>query len=291
MSFNTPQTRNIVIAPCGNKSYLFSESWLKYKNEKDFDVCLMFYHDIIEKPEKYGEVDYFFHLKGFKYHMLYQIFTTLHPEWLDKYDYFYFLDDDIEIDTRSINRLFSLSRLMKTEISCASLTQDSFCCWPIFKQNNDCFCRFVGQIEVMSPLFSSHAVKVCMETFIANKSSWGIDSVWSSLLGYPKDKLIVFDDVTMRHTLPVGKGELYVKVGVNTYEEWIEVTRRFNAKKENYREYGRLQKINGKNSRFIHFMHISKQNFIRTLRRISDYDINSRIVSRRNKFFKKIKAS
>ena len=35
-----------------------------------------------------------------------------------------------------------------------------------------------------------------------------MDSVWSRLLGYPEDKLIVFDNVAMRHTMPVGGGEL-----------------------------------------------------------------------------------
>ena len=69
--------RNIVIAPCGNKAHLFKDKWLQFKNEKEFDLCLLFYHEQINDPEKYNDADYFFHLKGFKYFMLHHLFTQL----------------------------------------------------------------------------------------------------------------------------------------------------------------------------------------------------------------------
>ena len=37
------------------------------------------------------------------------------------------------------------------------------------------------------------ALEKCLPSFIGNKSSWGVDSVWSKILDYPEDKLIVFD--------------------------------------------------------------------------------------------------
>ncbi len=144
--------------------------------------------------------------------MIYDLLTKIRPEWLEQYDYFYFLDDDIEIETNQINRMFLLSRAFDSSISQASLTQNSFCSWPMFKQQPGNFCRFVGQIEVMSPLFNSDSLKKCLPSFIGNRSSWGIDSVWSKILNYPQNKLIVFDSVTMRHTQPVGGGELYQKI-------------------------------------------------------------------------------
>src|SRR5215217_2135849 len=169
--------KNIAISPCGNKAYLFQESWLKHKEEKEFDLCLLFYHDEIKDPSKYADVDYFFHLKGFKWVMVYELFTKIHPEWLQEYEYFLFLDDDIEIDTRSINSLFALSKAFGSWISSASLTHDSYCSWPMFRQTSNSFCRFVGQIEVMSPVFDQRSLELCMPTFIGNRSSWGIDAV------------------------------------------------------------------------------------------------------------------
>jgi hypothetical protein len=280
-------TKNILIAPCGNKSFLFKQSWLKQKEQKNFDVCLLFYHEKINDPGLYTEADYFFHLKDFKYHMLYKLLTELRPEWLGEYEYFYFLDDDIEIDTLQINEMFLLSKAMKSMISQASLTKDSFCSWPMFKQNKNNFCRFVGQIEVMSPLFDLDSLKKCLPSFIGNRSSWGVDAVWSKILGYPEDKLLVFDTVTMRHTQPVGGGELYVKIGVNPEDEWIEITNVYGARKQNYREYGRLQLVDKSHKQLYYLLYQFNQ-YVMSIKRIyNDYDVNSRIKSRAGKFLKK----
>lgn len=280
--------RYIVIAPCGNRSTLFKEAWLKYKEEKEFDLCLLFYHEQINDPQLYQEAEYFYHLRGFKYHMLHELLTSVRPDFLQQYEYFYFLDDDIEIDTRQINEMFTLSRAMDAAISQASLSLDSYCSWPFFKQKKNSYCRFVGQIEVMAPLFEREALKACLPSFVGNRSSWGVDSVWPRILGYPKNKLVVFDTVTMRHTQPVGGGELYQKIGVDPHEEWIAITKQYDAKKENYQEYGRLQLVNEKSNRLIYAWFKTKELFARGRQRWNDYDVNSRIESRKNKFLKKL---
>jgi hypothetical protein len=282
-------TRNIVIAPCGNKSFLFRDAWLKQADQKEFDVCLLFYHEQINDPALYEGVDHFFHLKGFKYKMLHDLLTIVKPEWLDQYDYFYFLDDDIDIDTLSINRLFLLSRAMGSWISQAALSRDSFCSWPMFRQDGNSWCRYVGQIEVMSPLFEKSALRQCLPSFIANRSSWGMDSVWPKILGYPEDKLVVFDSVIMRHTLPVGGGELYQKIGVDPHDEWNAITKQFDAKKHNYQEYGRLQLVNSRNNRMKFFLYKSREFLNYRLQDLRDYDLGSRVRSRLRKFLKKNK--
>jgi len=281
------KTRNIVIAPCGNKAYLFRESWLRYREEKDFDLCLMFYHEQVDDPQLYSGVDHFYHLKDFKYHMIYNLLSNIHPEWLEQYDYFYFLDDDIDIDTRQINGMFALSRAFNISISQASLTKDSFCSWRMFRHQKNSFCRFVGQIEVMSPLFHKDALRTCLPTFISNRSSWGIDSVWSKLLGYPKEKLVVFDTIIMKHTLPVGGGELYQKIGINPHEEWNAVVIQFGAKKQNYQEYGRLQLVNANHNRIQFFFYKLKEFFAKRKQDWYDYDVKSRIISKKEKFLGK----
>lgn len=277
--------RNIIIAPCGNKAFLFQDAWLKYRDEKEFDVCLLFYHEQIIDPSRYEQVEYFYHLKGFKYHMLHELFTKIHPEWLEQYDYFYFLDDDIEIDTRQINQLFALSKAMNAAISCAALSQDSFCSWPIFKQVKGSFCRFAGQIEVMAPLFHKDALRACLPSFIGNRSSWGVDAVWSAILGYPEDKLLIFDTVVMKHTLPVGGGELYVKIGVNPHDEWEQITKQYGARKQNYREYGRLQLVNRNHRRYSYLWNRIREYFAFRKQALNDYDLPSRVRSRTRKLF------
>ncbi len=269
--------QNIVIAPCGNKSNIFNTYWLDKKEEKQFDLCLLFYHEKINNPELYKDVDYFYHLKDFKYHMLYKLFTEVQPNWLQKYKYFYFLDDDVKISTDQINRMFALSSVFDSWISQASLSKNSFCSWPMFKQQPDSFCRFVGQIEVMAPLFNAISLEKCLPSFIGNKSSWGVDSIWSKILGYPEDKLIVFDDVIMQHTKEVGGGELYQKIGIDPWKDWENINNKYGAKKQNYKEYGRLAIIN-KNHYLFNFLSIKGKEFLTTLQRhVNDYDLPSRI--------------
>jgi len=275
--------QNIVISPCGNKSNMFNTYWLNQKEAKQFDLCLLFYHDKIDNPDLYIDADYFYHLKDFKYHMLHQLFTRVEPGWLQKYKYFYFLDDDIAINTWQINKMFALSAVFDSWISQASLSQNSFCSWPMFRQQDESFCRFVGQIEVMAPLFNAEALEKCLPSFIGNRSSWGVDSVWSKILGYPEDKLIVFDAVTMEHTKPVGEGELYKKIGIDPKKDWENIINKYDAKKQNYQEYGRLAIIN-KNHYLFNFLGIKGKEFFRTLQRhVNDYDLPSRIKSQLNK--------
>jgi hypothetical protein len=280
-------SRNIVIAPCGNKAYLFREKWLQYKDEKDFDLCLLFYHEQINNPGFYDDADYFFHLKDFKYHMLHKLLVQEKPEWLQSYEYFYFLDDDIDIDTREINQMFYLSRAFRSAISQASLSRDSFCSWPMFRRQPNSFCRFVGQIEVMAPLFHREALQLCLPSFTGNRSSWGVDSVWSKLLGYPEDKLIVFDTVQMRHTQPVGGGELYEKIGINPHQDWKNIVDQFGARMHNYQEYGRLQLVNNKSNRIKFMYYKTREFFAKRKQAWKDYDLPSRIASRKNKLLKK----
>lgn len=280
-------SNNIIIAPCGNKATLFNDSWLKDGIERDFDVCLLFYDDEIKDTTRYLDVDYFFHLKGFKYTMISQLLTDIHPEWIEKYDYFYFLDDDIQIETKEINTMFLLSKLMNSWISCASLTKDSYCSWPIFKYDPSSFCRFVGQIEVMAPLFNRDSLQRCLPSFTGNKSSWGMDSVWSKILNYPEDRLIVFDRVQMKHVNPVGGGDLYKKLGISPHIEWDDIVNIYGAKKQNYVEYGRYQLINSKTSRPTFIFYQLKQ-FISKLKRYwNDYDLLSRVRSRKNRWIKR----
>ena len=198
------------------------------------------------------------------------------------------MDDDIDIDTRSINDLFALSHAFKASISQAALSRDSYCSWPIFKQQKNSFLRFVGQIEVMAPLFDRETLKVCLPTFIANRSSWGVDAVWSKILDYPKDKLLVFDRVPMKHTLPVGGGELYQKIGVDPLVEWEKNTTLYHAKKQNYQEYGRLQIVNSQSHPIAFSWYKGKELVARGKRAWGDYNLWSRVISQKNKFFKKV---
>jgi len=276
------KTKNLIVAPCGNASTLFATEWLSNPDEKEFDICLLFYHPTINEPARYEGVEHFYHLKDFKFRMLHTLLTTEAPQLLEEYEYFYFLDDDISLDTAAINRMFELSRTFGTSISQASLSHDSFCSWPIFKNKPNCLLRYMGQIEVMAPLFSRAALKQCLVSFNENKSSWGLDSVWPKILGYPLNKLAVFDDVIMKHTRPVGGGELYKKIQADPYDEWEAVTKKYDAIKNNYVEYGRLEYVSQEYNPLLFRLYKIGEQADKLRQTIQDYDVMSRVKNRLN---------
>lgn len=272
--------RNLVIAPCGNASTLFATHWLNDPAAKEFDTCLLFYHAEINDASLSRQVEYFYHLKDFKYKMIHALLTTVAPQLLEKYDYFYFIDDDIALSTADINRMFELSRTFNMSITQASLSHNSFCSWPIFKNKPDCMLRYMGQVEVMAPLFSQDALRKCLVSFAENKSSWGLDSVWPKLLGYPQNKLGVFDAVVMEHTRPVGGGELYKKIKADPYEEWEAIIRKYDAIKDNFVEYGRLEFINPTHNPAVFRLYKMRERMSKFRQRVQDYDVMSRVYHR-----------
>src|SRR5690606_35113628 len=161
----------------------------------------------------------------------------------------------------------------------------SYCSWPIFKHNPRSFCRFVGQIEVMAPLFNQDSLKKCLPSFNDNKSSWGMDSVWSKILSYPENKLIIFDTVQMKHVNPVGGGDLYKKIEVDPHDEWEDIVEKYGAKKQNYIEYGRYLLVNNKTNRLIFAFYQLEQLGAEVKRSWNDYDLASRIKNKSRKLF------
>jgi len=93
----------------------------------------------------------------------------------------------------------------------------------------------------------------------------------------------VFDTVTMEHTKPVGEGELYKKIGIDPKEDWNNIVLKYDARKQNYQEYGRLAIIN-KDHYLFNFLSIKGKEILMTLQRhVNDYDLPSRVRSQLRK--------
>lgn len=274
------KNRYLIIAPCGNESTLYKTSWLRDKETKIFDVCLLYYHATVKNEQAKNDVEYFFHLKDFKYLMIHQLLTQTKPDLLDSYDYFFFLDDDIEINTTDINKMFLLTAGLDLWISQPSLTHDSFCSWPILKSKPNSLCRFMGEVEVMAPLFSKYGLEKCLETFNKNKSSWGFDAVWPKLLNYPKNKIAVFDCITMRHTKEVGGGELYEKINNTHRKEYEDIIKNYGAKEHSFFEYSRLEYSGIQNNRLPYLFNKLTEKLVYVKQGINDLGLSYRFKSR-----------
>ena len=101
---------NCVISAVGRNS--LHRMWLT--GECNFDLHLVVYDDSME--EFHGDTEYICHIKGYKLRVIYR-YLEMYPELKERYDYFFFPDDDIQMDAAAINTLFEAMRRYRLQIA------------------------------------------------------------------------------------------------------------------------------------------------------------------------------
>lgn len=190
--------KNIVILPCGDNS--LHMNWLS--NNQNFDLGLIYFGDSTEIFETYKKnSDIILNLKGQKWFLISE-FLKEKKELLNNYEYFWFPDDDLMTDSTSINKLFELNHFFKLWLS--QPTIDGYVSHEIERKVEDSILRFTNFVEIICPLMSKETLEKLSETFLINKSCWGLDFLWPKILEYPTNKIAIIDEVTVTHTKPVG---------------------------------------------------------------------------------------
>jgi hypothetical protein len=196
--------KNLVVLRAGDQS--LHTGWLAGPGPRDFDILVSYYG----KTEGHHRdtADLWEHRPGPKWSCIGELLVE-RPELIERYEHFWFPDDDLAADTLSINRMFALFQGFGLKLAQPSLTQDSYRSWPQLLQREHSVLRRVAFVEVMAPLFTRSSLRQCLPSFSESRSGWGLDWVWPQVLGGHQDGLIgVIDAVAVKHTRPVG-GELY----------------------------------------------------------------------------------
>jgi hypothetical protein len=190
----------LIISPSGRVP-LFKE-WIQGNDIPNFDLVLLFYEDDASLAKEYTQyTPYVFMGKGEKWHLV-KSFIESNEDFISQYKYVWFPCDDISLDTKNINRLFSLAEQYDLQL-----------CQPALKGHyshqitlpvSGNLLRYTNFVEIMASLFSVEALLKLYNTFDLIYSGWGYDYLWPYLLGYPKDKIAIIDDIVMDHTKPVG---------------------------------------------------------------------------------------
>jgi hypothetical protein len=197
---------NLVISPAGDKS--FHKEWLKGK--PNFELVLLYYGQDMEIAKTYlQDTPNVYASKGFKWWLI-KSFIEDNLDWVSQFEYIWFPDDDIEIDTESINTLFEISKKYSLWLCQPSLL--GYASHKITLPQQNSLLRYTNFVEVMAPMMSLDTVLKLKETFDVNYSSWGLDGIWPYLLGQPKDKVAIIDTIIMHHTKPPGSPELYSQI-------------------------------------------------------------------------------
>ena len=197
---------NLVIAPAGDKS-LYLE-WLN--GEPNFELVLLYYGDNIEVAKSFTKhTPHVYASKGFKWWLI-KSFIEDNLEWVSQFEYIWLPDDDLSINTKSINELFEIAKKHSLWLCQPALL--GYASHNITLPRENSLLRYTNFVEVMAPLMDLDTLLKLKETFDVNYSSWGLDGVWPYLLGNPKDKVAIIDAVKMIHTKPPKSPELYSKI-------------------------------------------------------------------------------
>lgn len=148
----------------------------------NYDIYIIYYGDNDVLFKQYEQfVQFAEKRKGSKFQN-FKYFYEKYPEIIEEYDRFFILDDDIVIDTYSINRMFDISRKYELEICAPSFSSESKISWDITKHIPNAVLSYTNFVEVNCPLFTIDALHNLMRYLHYGLIGWGIDilMIWAN---------------------------------------------------------------------------------------------------------------
>lgn len=165
----------------------------------DFDLHLLVYDNSYEMF--CHDTNFVCQLFGYKMDMVYQYLHKF-PDFIDKYEFFFLLDDDIKISIEAVDELFKIMEDYNLKIGQPSLT-NSYYTYEHTLHNPMCMLRYTNFVEMMMPCFSRDALIAVMDTFEEHVRWRGIEFHWPILVNSNKRDIAVIDSVKAIHTRPV----------------------------------------------------------------------------------------
>jgi hypothetical protein len=199
-----PARPNLVVLRAGETS--LHRSWAKNIADEDrsWDFCVSAYSP--DAPSVLDEAEYVTHQPHQrKFQAIHDLFFEGSPLW--GYERVWFPDDDLMMRWSDINLLFHLARSYDLDLSQPSLlpVEGGFITHDITRQRTDSVLHYVDFVEIMCPLFSARALRICLGTFRDAVSGFGLDHLWPALLGRGRTRIAVIDATGVVHTRPPGQ--------------------------------------------------------------------------------------
>jgi hypothetical protein len=187
---------NLVIAVCGDES--LHRHWLSKANP-EFDLFVVYYGN---NKNRYANDGLFYQQqKGSKFNIISQL------EIPEQYDAILIPDDDLYWNANDINLFFR--RFHEYDLWLAQPSIIGYQSLLITANVPQSLLRYTSWVEIMTPCFSKYAYDKCRISFSENRTNWGIDCLWTKLLGFPQDKIAIVDELAAIHTRPCFFGDTY----------------------------------------------------------------------------------
>ncbi len=194
----TESSRFLVISRVGQQS--LHREWCGPTSERRFDVLLSAYDNAVADPRQPGIL--FEHRPGAKVAGYGDVMRD-HAELIARYDYVSLFDDDLSISARDLQRLFDIVAQHQLKIAQPALSHDSYFTFAAFLENPSFRLRYVNYIEMMCPVFRADVLTAIQPLFDLGFES-GIDLIWCNLVSTSMQDFAVIDEITVRHTRPIG---------------------------------------------------------------------------------------
>ncbi len=192
---------NLVVIPAGPTS--LHPYWLEGDTNRTWDLCIGYYG--AETPDPDMPCEYLAHIpRTKKFRLLYDLLHKDSPLW--NYEAIWLPDDDILTSTSGINVMFQIFRKFGLDLAQPSLLHgpQSYPNHPITVQRQHSDVRYEPFVEIMCPIFSRRALKICVGSMRDIESGYGLDHLWPAFLGHPRGRIGIIDLIAMAHTRPIG---------------------------------------------------------------------------------------
>lgn len=194
---------NLVVLPAGAQS--LHKFWLEgfADRTRNWDLCIGWYG--AEAPSLDLECEYLAHIpQTKKFRLLYDLFHADSPLW--DYEAIWLPDDDLLASGPGLNVMFHLFRKFGLDLAQPSLMEGENCFpnHPITVRREGSDVRYEPFVEIMCPIFSRRALKICIGSMRDVESGYGLDHLWPAFLGHPRGRMGIIDAVAVAHTRPIG---------------------------------------------------------------------------------------
>jgi hypothetical protein len=200
--------KNIVVVACGVNS--IHEHWISHwREEMSWDLLCVNYGN----STHLGTIT-FKNLEVSKKFTKTQLLNQLlDQELLSSYEYIWFPDDDIKMDTNTINNFFDSCKANEVFLAQPSLDASSYIAHPVTLNHSNFLYRRTNFIEVMLVCFSNAAWSALRKKkrYIST-TGFGMELFWTTNFNPINFKFIIFDSIKVTHTRPIGL----------SYHEWID---------------------------------------------------------------------
>jgi hypothetical protein len=211
------KNKGLAICCAGDQS--LHERWSG--RERTFDLFVIYFGD--SKGKWQDSADYYMQGKGVKLHLIHDA-VEAYPEIFSKYDTIFCPDDDIDTNTMTVNQIFRCFNAYPLALAQPALTRRSYIAHPMLRQKRFSFLRYTNFVEVMVPIMTKEVFDHLSTSFKLNKTAWGIDYLWASMVQKAGlGNIAIIDAYPVTHTRPVNVNGGYYKA--LNLDPWADLSR------------------------------------------------------------------